>query len=389
VIRIAMALFVISAFLILYVTFLYPLVLLLLRRITRKLSVSGQPNSSSDELPHVTVVIAVYNEGEVLQKKLDHLRQLNYPEEKLTFLFGSDGSTDETNAILTDTEGKRVLVQLYPERRGKAAVLNDLLQQARGEIVVMSDANTFYHPDSIQHLVRHFRDPGIGAVCGMLTLQTDRDKTGGLGEGTYWHYDNVVKKLESDIRTTISANGALYAIRRRLFQPLPMTKSVSDDIHIPLSILSQGFRMIYDSSARAYEEVSNSVSGEFRRRSRIVARNLYSISEFPALLHPRAGFISFALWSHKILRWGIPIYMMLLFIGSGILARFYEIFMLVFLIQILFYIAAVAGYFMDRRRIRAGVFGYPYYFVAMNAAILAGIVSFSLGRGQFIWNPVR
>ena len=189
-------------------------------------------------LPRVTVVISVYNEARNLPAKLDNCREIDYPPEKLEILFGSDGSTDGSVALIESASIARTRVISFAERRGKAPVLNDLIRETEGEIIVFSDANTTFRTDTVRSLVRHFEQPDVGAVCGSLTLRSDDRTAGGFGESAYWKYENLLKLLESQIETTVGATGGVYAIRKSLFKPLPTKTSVPDDFVLPMNVLS-------------------------------------------------------------------------------------------------------------------------------------------------------
>ncbi len=379
-------LFWLSAFLVVYTYVMYPLILSVGARIRKKDATSKQTEST---FPSITVVVALYNEEASVGGKISNLCSLDYPPDKVSFLLGSDGSTDRTGEILTSAKVSNLIVRSFPRRRGKAALLNDLVPAAAGDVIVFSDANTMFAPDALRQLVRKFADESVGAVCGILTLDSDNTTTGGLGESSYWNYDNRLKLLESEIKTTVAANGSIYAIRRRLFKPLPMDKSVSDDIFIPLTVLSQGYRVVYEEQAHAFEGTPNSVESEFRRRSRIVTRNLYSVFDFVPLLSPKSGFVAFVLWSRKLLRWSVPLNLIIVFLTSSLLFQQSLFFTVCFVLQIAFYIGAAVGFFLDKAKIRAGVIGLPYYFVAMNAAILQGIIKFVIGEKKFTWEPER
>ena len=302
---------------------------------------------SFTSLPTVTVVISLYNEETVLEEKMKNLEATNYPHEKLSILLGSDGSTDRTNAILGRCEKSNVGVHVFPTRRGKAAVLNDLVAKSQGEVIVFSDANTNFQSDTIRRLVEPLANTDVGAVCGELVLLSDARTTGGLGERAYWKIENMLKTYESRISTVLGATGAVYAIRRSQISPLPLGKVVMDDFLLPLGVVKRGFRIVYESRAVAFEKPSNSVEGEFRRRVRIAAANFNGISEYASLLNPRHGFVAFALWSHKILRWIAPLLFLLVAGSSLLMAGSSSFFSLVLWIQVTFLLIALIGFVSD------------------------------------------
>jgi poly-beta-1,6-N-acetyl-D-glucosamine synthase len=374
-----------SVAVIVYTYVLYPVILILLPRVRHDRPAPW----SADQLPAATVVVPVFNEHGVIEAKIANLEAAEYRAGALSVLIGSDGSDDGTNEILARRQSSAILTSAFPQRRGKAAVLNDLVPLAAGEIVVFSDANALFAPDTIRRLVSHFSDPAVGAVCGELILRSDNDTAGGRGEGLYWRYENALKRLESDISTTLGAVGPVYAIRKRLFRPLPAGAAVMDDFLIPLAIIEQGYRVLYDPAALAYEKPANSVYGEFRRKARIGAANFHGIPVFRALLSPAYGFASFALWSHKILRWLVPVFLITLLVSSAALAPVSAFFAAAAILQVVFFVTAAAGLALEAAGVRPGPFGLPYYFVATNAALLVGLFRCLLGRQEATWDVVR
>lgn len=378
--------------LIVYTYLLYPCILyfwVIVRKVLGRRNSFATSVPNDPELPTVTIVVSAYNEEAVVQEKKENLIMLDYPRDKLEVVFGSDGSTDRTNTILRQGLPPRIRFIEFQQRRGKAAVLNDLIPQATGDIVVLSDANTLYKSDTIRKLVRHFDDPRVGAVCGELVLTMDVKTAGGLGEGSYWRYENRIKLMESSIRTTVGATGAVYAIRKKLFVPLPMGKVITDDFVMSLGILKQGFTMSYDPQAIAYEQSANTVAAEFRRKVRIGAANFHGISELSPLLHPRYGFVAFILWSRKITRWVVPFLLIGLIMSSFILAMQSSMFFVITVIEIIFSVLTVIGLVCEKMNLNIGPFGLPYYFTAMNAALVVGFLKSLFGLQKPTWEVDR
>lgn len=368
-----------------YSYFLYPLIVALIVRLTGARPVAADENFA----PTVSVVISVFNEEAVLPEKLRNLEATQYPREKLRFIFGSDGSTDGTNRILAGWDHPCKTVFEFRERRGKGPILNDLVRSAEGEVVVFSDANTMYEPVTIGRLVRSLADPAVGAVCGELILLPEGSDAGGSGEVSYWSYENWLKRMESDFHTLLGASGGVYAILRALYTPLPDGKSVTDDFLIPLNIVMKGYRVIFSRDALAYERTSGSMKGEFRRKARIGAQNFAGIAEFAPLLLPGAGFTAFALWSHKMIRWFVPFFAIMVFVATVLLAPGSAFFAVMLGIEIWFVVLAAAGFVADRSHVRLGAAGLPYYVMAMNAALLVGFFRFVSGRQRTTWEVLR
>jgi biofilm PGA synthesis N-glycosyltransferase PgaC len=347
------------------------------------------PVQDKEPLPAVSLVISLYNEERILGAKLANLKYIEYPPDKLEILIGSDGSDDASNEILRRSDVPNLAVHIFSARRGKAAVLNDLVKAARGNIVVFSDANTMYERETVRKLVRHFADPRVGAVCGELVLLAGNASRSGIWEKSYWAYETSLKKCESNFRTLIGATGAVYAIRSALYEPLPTTKAVTDDFLIPLRIVKKGYVVTYDPSALAHEEASHTVLQEFTRRVRIGASNFNTIPEITDLLNPRSGFVSFGLWSHKILRWCVPFFLLGIFAASTVLAGTSSFYFWFFLLQLGFLVVGFLGFLAERLNLKIRTLGYPYYFIVMNTALFVGFLKFLFRRPMPMWKVMR
>ncbi|MDA1300388.1 MAG: glycosyltransferase family 2 protein [Proteobacteria bacterium] len=287
-----------SLALILYSYFGYPLVLMLLDRLVtaRRAPLQTQP------LPSVTVIVAAYNEADCIAGRLDNLLALDYPRDRLSIIVGDDGSTDATRSIIESNSDPRVTLVHFSQNRGKAATLNDLVAQAGSELIVFSDANTHFDEGVLRHLVRHFEDAGVDAVCGELRLEGEG---GPNQDGLYWRYEQFLKRIEGRIGGLLGANGANYAIRTRCYSPL-REDTLIDDFTIVMRIAMAGGTVVYDESALAHESVAPTVQDEYRRRVRIGAGNYQAFFRLFSALHPRHGMLAFAFFSHKVLRWFTP-----------------------------------------------------------------------------------
>jgi biofilm PGA synthesis N-glycosyltransferase PgaC len=378
-------LFWVSSALVIYTYILYPCIIFCCVMLFKKQKHFPDPQT----MPKVSLICSVYNEENVLQEKLLNLASLMYPIDNFEIIIGSDGSTDGSNEILLSSNIPNLHTNIFPVRRGKASVLNDLMKTANGEIVIFTDANTMYQNDTVSQLVSHFSDLTVGGVCGNLILNEKKDVTGEIGETSYWKFENIVKQLESDFQTLIGATGGIYAIRRSLFKPLPSSKAIVDDFLIPIEVVKKGYRVIYNSKALAYENSTGSVIREFKRKVRIGASNFSSIAEYRTLLHPRHGFVAFALWSHKIIRWFVPIILIAIFILTGILAHQAVLYQLIFLGEIFFIAISIFGLLAELSHFRIGFLGIPYYFTAMNTALLIGFIKFIIRRQRSTWDIIR
>ena len=365
----------------------YPVVLFLMAAVTQTARDAlyvfsrRERRSRATLLPNVSVVISAYNEEKVIATTLRHCLDSNYPADKLEIIVGCDGCSDRTASVAREVGGERVRVFDFPERRGKISVLNDCVDKAMGEILLFTDANTRIEPEAVRHLVRHFKNPKVGAVCGELKLA--KPEGGEADEGVYWRYELILKMLESRLRAVLGANGALYAVRRELF-PKVKPNTITDDFVIPMKVRAQGRYVIYDPESIAREDAPANVADEFRRRLRIGAGNWQALGACASLLLPWKGFVSYAFWSHKVLRWFTP-FLLAAGFAANIALLDKPLWQAVFAAQILFYGAALAGRALRRSGRSAGILNLPAYFAAINAALAVGLVRGAFGLQKPAW----
>ena len=330
---------------------------------------TGAADSSvPEELPFVSLVIAAYREETVILDRLHNAMQLDWPADRFEVLIGCDGDEDLTGELVRSFGDSRVRLVQYPQRRGKASVLNDTIPRARGDIIVLSDANTMMQPDAICQLARHFADPEVGGVCGKLELI---DSLSGRNvDGLYWRYENFLKRQEGRFGAVLGVNGAIYAMRKELFTPIP-ANTIIDDFLIGMRIHRTGRRLLFDESAIAREETPPHIRDEFHRRSRIGAGGFQSLVWLWPLLSPLYGRVAFALWSHKVLRWFCPAFLVAAMFSNLLLAGdpFY---LRVLLVHELFYLVALAGMLWMQGHRAARWMRLPAMFVSMNAALAVG-----------------
>lgn len=321
------------------------------------------------EWPLVTLLIAAYKEERVILPRLLNATLLDYPIDKLEILVGVDGQEDLTGELVRNFQDSRVRLLQYPVRRGKASVLNDSVPQARGEIIVFSDANTMTQFDSIKQLVRHFRDDRVGAVCGKLELI---DPASGQNvDGIYWKYENFLKGCEGRINGLLGVNGGIYAMRKDLYEPIP-TNAIVDDFVIGMRIHLRQRRLMYDPTAIALEETPDTIGQEFQRRTRIGAGGFQSLKWLWPLLNPMRGWIAYTFWSHKIQRWLCPLFMIAALVTNTLLIL-RPVYQYLLAGQILFYAIAICGIGQSTGGRLPRVLRLPAMFVSMNAALLVGL----------------
>lgn len=334
--------------------------------------------------PDVTLIVSAYNEARVIRAKIQNALALDYPRERLEILIVSDASTDDTDAIVREYADRGVILLRQDVRRGKTAGLNAAVARARGAIVVFSDANAMYRADAIRCLVRNFADPTVGCVTGEARYLKGRPSAPGLGERAYWSYEIQVKRLESALGSMVGGDGAIYAIRRELWRPLP--EAAINDFLNPLQIVALGYRNVYEPDAVAFEEVAGGFTSEYRRRVRIVSRSWRAIFQAPGVLNPnRVGVFAFCLFVHKVLRW----YSMA-FLAAALAAC------VVILVVAPSHVAAEVGLAvgvvlllassLPAGRRALGVIG---YFAVVSTASLVGILYGTTGRVKAVWTPPR
>ena len=337
---------------------------------------------SEDDLPFVSVLIAAYNEDAVIADRIENALQLDYPAAKLEIVIASDGSTDGTNAIVASHSDPRLRLLDYPDRQGKAAVLNAAFRELRGDIVVLSDANTNMDVAAVRRLVRWFRLPHVGVVCGKLVL-TD-PVTGTNVDGLYWKYETFLKNCESHLGALLGANGAIYAIRRELYAGI-RRNTLIDDFVIPLlTRLRTGCSIEYDAEAVAFEETPEGMGSEFKRRARIGTGGFQSVPVLWTLLNPARGWISFTYFSHKIARWVCPFLLISSFASSLLLAdRHPYDFLLAS--QIALYLVAGVGTRITSPGFASRCLRLTTLFAGMNLALLVGFWRWITTEPQGVW----
>jgi cellulose synthase/poly-beta-1,6-N-acetylglucosamine synthase-like glycosyltransferase len=339
----------------------------------------GERRVQASVMPPVSIVIPAYNEERVIEAKLRNALSLDYPADKLEVIVVSDGSTDRTNEIVRQAgQGVKLIVQ--PTRGGKPAALNRGIAEATGEIVVITDANTLFDPAAVRYLVRHFADGCVGVVLGDLHCTASE---GYESEQRYWDYERALKFLESRIGAVLGGQGGIYAIRRACYRPIPAETWV-DDFVIGMHIRDAGYQIVYDTQAVAFEETTTSVEAEFVRKARIAAGNFQALASTWRLLNPLRGTIAFSFWSHKVLRWLAPFFMIAVFIANIFLLhhRFYQV---TFSLQVLLYGLGVLGRFVSKRPGLLKIFALPYYFLFMNAALVVGLFRCVTSRQRATW----
>jgi cellulose synthase/poly-beta-1,6-N-acetylglucosamine synthase-like glycosyltransferase len=364
----------VSLSLLVYSYFVYPLLL--------KLLVKPKSIALKDitEYPSVDIIIAAYNEESCIKARIENALAQNYPG-TLKILVASDGSKDKTGEIITGFTDPRVNAHDFPENRGKISVLNDLISQSTADYLVLTDANTEFNVDAVDILIRSFTGK-VGAVSGELILETDAGNQN--QDGLYWQYEQLLKKYESALGGLLGANGAIYAIKRELYIPLPKD-TVVDDFCIVMNIKKQGYQVVYNDAAVATEEIAPSLKEEYGRRVRIGVGNYKAFMVNLWALSPLEGWFSLCYWSHKVLRWFAPHLMLVIFLSNLALTEltFYKF---LFVGQVLFYGIGFYG----QRQIAHGekvnnLVSIVSFFLSMNIALGQGFLRFIKGHKSGGW----
>ncbi|MCC6587737.1 MAG: glycosyltransferase family 2 protein [Bryobacterales bacterium] len=378
---VAAALLWISLGTVVYVYIGYP-VLLVLFTLGRRYR-PGRDLADS-ELPSVSFVVAAYNEEKVIEQKLRNCLTLDYPPDKLEFFFVSD-STDSTNDILRRYQSDRIHIKCLAERRGKLAAIGEIYPLCKREIVVLSDANTYYFPDAIRKLARHFTNPEVGVVTGDVRLLRSEQKFG-QGESLYYKYERKLQELETSFWTTVGIDGAMYAIRRPLWQHSRSTMA-ADDLVTGMAVGRQGYRIIYDPEAIAEEDPTPTDEMEFRRKIRVITHSVQGMLEGEGVPRLTQGKFLWTYLSHKVLRWSVGVLLVVALVSALVLSFYSKVGSVMFAAQVVFYLLALVGWRVQQ--VDSRIFRVPYYFSMVNLAGLIGVVKGVQRKEASMWVPTR
>lgn len=344
--------------------------------------------------PEVTLFIAAYNEKDFVAEKIKNSRELDYPAEKLHMVWVTDGSDDGTPDELKKYEG--VTVHHLPQRNGKIGAMNRGMQFVKTPVVVFCDANTMLGRESIRRIVKLFSNPKVGCVSGEKRIfSKDKDAAAGAGEGLYWKYESTLKKWDAELYSVVGAAGELFAIRTELYQQVERD-TLLDDFIISLRVAQQGFTIQYDPEAYAIESASANVKEELKRKIRISAGGIQSVIRLRSLLNVfKFGTLSFQYISHRVLRWTLAPLALLLLLPAGFALAFSEgildfgPYSLLFWLQILFYISALLGWYLENKSIKVKVLFVPYYFFIMNLSVFLGFKRYLKGSQSVNWERAK
>jgi len=341
--------------------------------------------------PTLTVIVAAYNEAYCIEEKIINTLALSYPADKISYIFVTDGSTDSTPDIVAKYPQIKGMHQ--SGRSGKIAAVHRAMQEVNSEVVVFTDANTMLNKDALLMMCRHYIDQNVGAIAGEKRVQIDETADATAGEGFYWKYESKLKKWDSELYSVVGAAGELFSIRTSLYTPVE-PDTILDDFMISMHIALKGYRIVYEPDAYASELASANTGEELKRKIRIAAGGFQSTIRLKSLLWPFSQpILSFEYISHRILRWIVTPYMMMLAFILNCLIVYINgmnnIYGLILAGQLFFYLAAMLGWVLEQRQLKVKIFFIPYYFCLMNYAVVAGLVRYCFTEQSVLWEKAK
>jgi cellulose synthase/poly-beta-1,6-N-acetylglucosamine synthase-like glycosyltransferase len=371
-----------SAAALFYTYFGYPLLLFIVSRL------HPRTVERAEFMPTVTVIITAYNEERDLAAKLENTLALNYPRELLEVIVVSDCSTDGTDHIVRQFATRGVRLCRQPQRLGKTTAQNAAVEQARGDIVLFSDATSIYQPDVVRAMMPSFADPTVGCVAGRLIYVDPADSRVGRGARSYWSYETFLKKHESRACSLIGASGCLYAVRRSAY--VPLYPEACSDFIIATRMVEQGLRAVYEPTAVCTEETNRRTDREMKMRVRVIAQTFTDLWRHRAMMNPlRSGFYAVQLLSHKVMRYFVPFFLLAILAASVVLAPHSLFFLAALIAQLGCYLSAVVAWLLERAGVHNRLLALPQYFVLANIASLIALSQFLRGERYAHWEPIR
>jgi cellulose synthase/poly-beta-1,6-N-acetylglucosamine synthase-like glycosyltransferase len=346
-----------------------------------------RPIRRADITPRVTFLITAYNEEKDIGRKIEQTLALDYPSDRLEVVVASDGSTDRTDDVVRAYESRGVRLVRVEGRVGKTETQNQAVAIATGDVIVFSDATTRYERTALRKLVRNYADDTVGAVSGRYEYFNPSGAPIGVGSILFWKYENLIKTLQTNIRTITGCCGCIYSVRRSLYEPLP--PDIISDLCEPLKVLEKGYRIVFEPEAIAYEETTAHTDEEFNMRVRVITRGMRGLLYMRRLFSPaRFPFVAFQLLAHKVLRWLIPLLLLAVLAANAVLigSPFYKA---TLGLQVLFYMLAAAGYATEGHGLKTKLLTVPLYFVTVNLAAVVAMHRVWRGHKAVTWETVR
>jgi len=375
-----------SVTLIIYAYAGYPLLIIILSIfVKRRVNVS-------DIKPHVSILIAAYNEEKNIEAKLKNCFDLDYPKDKMEIVVASDASSDTTDYIVkqyeTNEAGFKVVLHRVDGRLGKTATQNSAVNVCQGEIIVFSDAASMYDTGAIRALVRNYADPTVGAVSGMYSYENKEGSSVGFATILFWNLENFIKSKQTKIRTITGCCGCIYSVKKDLYTQLP--PEIISDLVEPLTILQKGYRIVFEPEALAIEETAGKAKEEFSMRIRVIVRGMNGMLYVRELFNPfKYPFVAFQLISHKLLRWMVPVFATIAFLSNAMLVTTSWFYAALFFCQLIFYGLALLGYILEKKGINKKIFYLPLYFCIVNLASLISMYKVLKKKNIVTWQTNR
>lgn len=366
---------------------LFPLILKFLAKNKKQNEIIFDIN---DELPDVSILLAVYNEELVIEEKIKSTFNTNYPLSKIKLIIGSDASTDRTNEIIKSyQENYNIELVEFEGRTGKIGIINRLTDIAKSPILILTDANVFFKEDTLFQLVKHFKNESIAQVGGNIVNLKFKEDGISFQEKSYLSRENIIKYQEGVLwGAMIGTFGGCYSIRSSAFEKVPNNFLV-DDFYISMHVLESGKKSINELNAVCVEDVSNKIEEEFRRKIRISAGNFQNLSRFKHLLWPPFNAVAFCFLSHKVIRWIGPVLLLTILLSTAFLAIDSNYYKVLLLIEIIVYIAPIIDKLFKSLSIHIKYLRFANYFIMMNLALLKGMVWYMQGIKTSIWQPTQ
>jgi len=341
--------------------------------------------------PSLTLIVAAYNEASVIEEKIHNTLQLIYPKDKLQLIFVTDGSTDDTPAVIAKYPQIKLLHK--EGRSGKINAVHRAMGEVNTEIVVFTDANTFLNENALLRIAKHYVNPKVGAVSGEKRVAIEANADATAGEGFYWKYESALKKWDAELYSVVGAAGELFSVRTALYVPVE-ADTLLDDFMISMKIAMKGYKIAYDADAYAIESSSENLKEEYKRKVRIASGGIQSIIRTSKLFNPFfRPLLGFQYLSHRVLRWTITPFLMILvvFVNAYLLLNDCNwLFVIIMIGQIGFYSLAFLGWLLERRAVRIKILFIPYYFCFMNYCVLVGIYQyFFTKKASVLWDKAK
>lgn len=346
--------------------------------------VKRRRTTTQKPFPSVAVMIAAYNEEEIIKEKILNTQKLDYPADRIRIYVVSDGSNDGTNRVV---QGFPDVTLLYsPERKGKSAAINRAMNYVHEDITIFTDANVMINRDAVKAIVGHYQDEKVGAVSGEKVVMDDERAAAASTEGLYWKYESFLKKQDAELTSLVGAAGEMFSVRTGLYQAIP-EDTLLDDFIISMNIIRKGYSVKYEPSAMACEKPSSDIGEEYKRKVRISAGGIQTVLRTLDIADPfRYGILSFQYAIHRVSRWTVsPILIVAALLSNIFLLADNNMYIVSFALQLLFHGAAFAGFYLNARKRRVKLLHVPFYFDFMHYCVVMGWIRYAKGNQKAAW----